>query len=277
MKKLMLKTILPLFLIAGVGLWRSVFATTLPSTVTHTLDRVVDSMSNARKNLPSNDQRVKYSQVVDFLNKIENHLNTTQKLIANYIADAFSQKLADYANWTIPSSSESLGESTYQIANVDMDKARQARQTWHNDARASKWLPAYKRDTQLESTAHNRATVLATRNLIDHSSHKRDLSDAYYDYSKILARFNNLWVYFDESQGTAFAENVAYQYYSCNKSDCTQDLINAIKKGREFFMSEASYNGPHYRWIMSSNFTTMWMWIAFVWKRYWIVTHYGRR
>ncbi len=277
MKRKVFKAILPLFFITSLGIWTSVSAKSLPTTVTKTLDSVVSAMSEKRSSSSYDDQRAKYSQVVDFLNKISPRLDATQQLIAKYISNVFSQKLVEYANNNFTDTTESLGPVIYHIANVDIDQVRQARYNRHTTVRAKKGLPAYSRDPELEATAYHRATTLASRNLIDHSSHKRNLKDRYYDYSKIKQWFADQWVSFDEDHGTAFAENVAYQYYSCNKADCTQEMITAIKKWRDFFMWEASYNWPHYRWIMSTNYNKMWMWIALVGKRYRIVTHYGRR
>lgn len=105
-------------------------------------------------------------------------------------------------------------------------------------------------------TAHNRATYLAS---INSSTHKRLSTDGYYNYNSIKDRFAAQGVYFDESGGTAFTENIAYQYYSCSKDDCTQELINALQKGFDFFMSEASWNGPHYRGVMNTYYTNLGM------------------
>jgi hypothetical protein len=83
-----------------------------------------------------------------------------------------------------------------------------------------------------------------------------------------------LWITFDYNK-TAFTENIAYQYYVCNKSDCTQDMINALKKWFDFFMKEKSDKGSHYRAIVHEYFDQLWFWVATNWKYYWVVTHYG--
>jgi hypothetical protein len=64
---------------------------------------------------------------------------------------------------------------------------------------------------------------------LNYSTHKRESSDGYYNYDSILNWFNGLGINFDYKL-TAFTENIAYNYYSCNKSDCTQDMITALKK-----------------------------------------------
>ncbi len=115
------------------------------------------------------------------------------------------------------------------------------------------------------------AQKLAKQN---YSTHKRLSSDWHYNYTSILNWFGDLWIKFDYNW-TAFSENIAYQYYSCTKSDCTQDIINAIKKWYNFFLSEKPYNWPHYRAIAHPYFDEIWVGVALVGKRYWVVSHYG--
>lgn len=269
MKKIIIKIAIFSFLALGFGYLGTNYSfASLPSNVTITLDRVVESMCDQRSYLSVSEKREKYTQVVDFLGKIEGRLNTSQRAVASYIQPAFSQKLADLAT------GGTNGDDVYTIPNVDMSEVRKAWLDWHNAARAAKWLPALQWDTALEGTAHNWSTYLAS---INASTHKRKSTDGYYNYNSIQEWFAEQGVYFLDGPGSSFTENIAYQYYSCSKSDCTQDMINAIKKGFDFFMSEASRNGPHYRGVMSQYFTHMGAGIAIVGKRYYIVTHYGRR
>jgi len=239
-----------------------VSAVALPNSLTNALDRIVASMSDYWSVLPHAQKIEKYQWVIVFLDKVKPQVASTKIPVLEYIQSQFQQKI------------ENNQFTENSIPNVDLE---QVRQTWtrrHNEARAKKWLPAYKYHNALEHTAFVRAKYLAS---INASTHKRLPSDNYYNYTSIKNRFASFGIYFDESRWTAFSENIAYQYYSCNKSDCTQDLINAIKKWFDFFMSEASYNGAHYRAIMHPYFTEMGLWIGFVGKRYYIVTHYGHK
>ncbi|NOZ44779.1 MAG: hypothetical protein GXP45_06675 [bacterium] len=148
-------------------------------------------MTKSRSSLSLSNQRAKYSQVVDFLNKINPRLNSTQKLVALYIRDSFVQKLANFDGEN-NNNTDTLSSNNTQIPHVDIAKVNQARLSRHNSARANKGLAPYQWDKQLAYTANQRTSVLAQRNLIDHSSHKRNLSDAYYDYNKIKNRFTSL-------------------------------------------------------------------------------------
>ncbi len=243
-----------------------VFAWSLPSSVTWTLDRFVDRMTLRRSDLSHEQQQAKHQTMIAFLNKALPQVSEDKQPIALYLKSAFQQNLSELDTPTAPS------EGSYSIPNVDMQAVRDAWLGWHNEARARKWLYVYKWSPELEITAHNWSVYLASLNA---STHKRKASDWYYNYTSILEWFNNQWVYF-VGNWTSFTENIAYQYYSCNSADCTQNLISAIKKWFDFFMSEESYNWAHYRGIMHGSFTRLGMGIAFIGKRYWIVTHYSK-
>jgi hypothetical protein len=112
----------------------------------------------------------------------------------------------------------------------------------------------------------------------------RNSWDWTYSYNSILSWFHDLWINFpasvkcDASANCAsFSESVWYWYYKCSKSDCTQDLINAVKKTRTWLiMNEKSYNWDHYRAAIMKHFTQMWAWIAIdkSHNRYYVVFHY---
>lgn|GEM_PF-934009 len=169
--------------------------------------------------LDQDAQVQKYRDVVSFLTKVDSHLNTQQQTVALYIKTAFQKKIDDYGTTTTP--------STPEIKNVDVAKLHETRFARHNTARANKSIAPYTRDEELSATAYARAQYLAG---IDRSTHQRSSSDGYYNYESIKQRFANKGVKFDESNGTAFSESIARNYYSCAKDDCTQDLTNAIKK-----------------------------------------------
>jgi len=80
------------------------------------------------------------------------------------------------------------------------------------------------------------------------------------------------WVVFAENEWTLFSESIGRNFYSCNKTDCTDDFIKAIKKTRSLFMSEKPF-GPHYHAIVG-NFSDIWLGVVLVGKKYYLVTHY---
>lgn len=164
------------------------------------------------------------------------------------------------------------------FSNIDEWTVRNAISSWHNEERNNVWVNPYTYNLDLEWSATYRATKLAesgkTSNL-----HLRNSWDWYYNYDSMLNRFSNLWISFPKSVkwAASFSETVWYWYYKCSKSDCTQDLITAIKKTwTNLIMKEKSSNGSHYRAATMKHFTQMWAWIAIdkSHNRYYLVLHY---
>jgi len=179
-------------------------------------------------------------------------------------------------------SSKNLPHLSDNFTNIDEQKVRDAILSRHNEERKSLWLENYKYNLDLEWSATVRAIKLAasskTKNL-----HVRNSSDWYYNYNSILNWFSNLWIKFPNSVkwASSFSESVWYWSYKCSKSDCTQTLIDSIKrwtwkwliiKEKEWLISDNS----HYKAAIMKHFTQMWLWIAIDKSnnRYYIVLHY---
>ena len=162
---------------------------------------------------------------------------------------------------------------SYAPTNVDMGKVRATRLSRHNTERTGLWLSTYTGSAKLNATAQKRAEYLAS---INKATHVRNPSDGYYNYSSIKARFTGQKINFPKEKSGIpnFTENLAYQTYKCTKSDCTQDLIDALKKWFTFFMSEKKYKGPHYKAIINKQFKIVGMWVGVIGTRYYVVTHY---
>ncbi len=160
------------------------------------------------------------------------------------------------------------------IPHVDLAKVRDFRLSLHNTERTTKWLTPYAYDSTLEWTASTWAQHLAD---IHTTSHRRKTTDWYYSYRSIKNRFSDQWVVFedpDEQNWNLFTENIWWSLYSCNKADCTDDFIKAIKRSRTFFMSEKwkSYQ-PHYSAIIG-NYASIGLGVALSGNKYYLVTHY---
>lgn len=208
------------------------------------------------------NQLNKYQKIIDSFSKVR--LEWEQKEMIDYLLYLFKIKANELRG--------SLVNQEDVIPNIDWKRIEETWLQWHNEERNKIWLWNYKINDSLNYSALVWANELANMNKTSYT-HTRNSWDWYYNYDKILDRFNNIWVSFDYNW-TAFTENVAYQYYGCSKSDCTQDLINAMKKWFDFFMSEKSWNWAHYRAIIHPYFTDLWFWVWVSWKRYRVVTHY---
>lgn len=165
------------------------------------------------------------------------------------------------------------------LPNIDVQKIRDALLSWHNEEKASLWRNPYRYNLNLEWSATIRANNLSvsgkTKNL-----HARNAWDWYYNYTSMTNRFSSIWINFWKAPkwAASFSETIWRNVYKCNKSDCTQDLITAVKKTRDWLiMKEKASNGSHYRAATMKHFTQMWAWIAIDKNnnRYYLVIHYG--
>lgn len=161
-------------------------------------------------------------------------------------------------------------------SNVDVDKVRSTWMGWHNAERASLGLAPYSYNLQLERTAMTWSTLAKQKGSIDH---KRPGTTAYYDYYAVKNWFANQGVTF-LGGGTPFSESIGWGRYTCTDTDCTDELISAIKSTHNFFMSEKgrAYD-PHYAAIASRSFREIGLGIVVdpVAKKYYLTTHYGTR
>lgn len=165
------------------------------------------------------------------------------------------------------------------FSNIDEQKVRNAILSWHNEERKNVWVSSYRYNLDLEWSATTRANKIADSHKTS-NFHLRNTWDWYYNYNSILNRFSGLWIKFPKSVNWAssFSETVWYGTYKCSKSDCTEDLITAIKKTRTWLiMKEKSSNGSHYKAATMKHFTQMGAWIAIDKSnnRYYLVIHYG--
>lgn len=218
------------------------------------------------------------------LQKKQTFENYIPKIKALTIVD---QRVRDaliiYLNAKIEELDKTVKTTIYEsnITNIDKTLVEKTRLERHNTERTSEGLAAYTISPELNNTAQNRANHLITlsqKELDTQRTHRRSPSDPYYSYEKIKERFSNLWVIFPKEQNGigAFSENNAYQYLSCNKSDCTKEVIAALKKCYTLFMSEKyKTSKPHYNAIISPYFTKMGYGIAKVWTKIFVVTHYS--
>lgn len=178
---------------------------------------------------------------------------------------------------TIKTLQSDLPDLSSKFSNVDIQKIREEVLSWHNNERSSLGLKSYKYNLNLEWSATLRAENL--KNLsITSNTHIREEWDNYFNYNSILNRFSNLWINFPSVKWWAsLSESVGYWYYKCNSSDCTQKLIDAIKKTwTNLIMKEKSYNWSHYKAVTVKYFTQMWIWISVDYSknRYYFVLHY---
>lgn len=210
-------------------------------------------------------------QRIDFYN---NAITMLQKIQNNPAATKILQTMIKKQNAILNQSN--LEEIQY-IPKVDYTIVRTKWLEKHNTARAKQWINDLESNYKLNKTAQTWANYLAENNIPSGSTHKRNKTDSYYDYNKILNRFESQNVLFIDTGSTAFSENIGYGYYkACTSDDCTEKLLHATQSTRDFFIGEYSRNWPHYRALMSTNFGQIGIGIARNQntKRYYVVVHY---
>ena len=105
---------------------------------------------------------------------------------------------------------------------------------------------------RLSSSAYYWNEVMISR---QQRSHKRDLSDSFYDYLKIEDRFRVLGFRFKNIQKSTFVENVGIPYFVCRQSDCTDTVIHSLKQLFYRYKAEAgTAHDSHYKSMINPNF-----------------------
>ncbi len=226
------------------------------------LDKFVNIVEKQLSTKPSNYKKIMYNSLIKVLESAKK--TKPEKIeIINYLENKFENKLEQLntTNWNI-------WNTTYSLPNVDMKRINETRLKWHNEVRKRKWLQYFTWNNKLQQSWRKRALHFVD---IWTRTHARKPWDWFYNWKSIKEWFANQWIYF---QWDSFSENIAYEYTSCNKWDCTDAVLWVMKKCFDFFMKEESSNWAHYRAIVKSSFHELWMWIAKDWNKYYVVTHY---
>jgi uncharacterized protein YkwD len=165
--------------------------------------------------------------------------------------------------------------ATTQPPHVDMEAVRDAWLGWNNQLRQRLKLQPYSIDNALNVTAANWSAYSASRGTIDH---KRTLHAAYYDYKGIEQWFADKGVTFQNVNGVTFTENVGWGPYTCSASDCTRQLIRALKSTYRYFASEnGKKSDAHWRSLIKPEFTAIGVGVAISGNRYYVTIHYAAK
>lgn len=200
----------------------------------------------------------KYEKFINAFSKAKFDDNEQREMIM-YLVECFQKNLN-----TLKSQVKTQEEV---ISNVDRNRVKTEWLNWHNEERSKKWLSSYTYSDTLNYTALIRAQQIASEKRKTWSTHARKSGDWYRNTNSIRDWFANLWV-----NVVYFSESNAYWYYNCKKSDCTQEMIDALKKcfNRTFLDSQ------HYSAIVSSTFNEIGLWVATNWTYVRVTTHYWK-
>lgn len=213
--------------------------------------------------------------------QIINNWNYSDKNIAilQEVKDRISQieiKREEVEQESINLSNSSVS-NTYNLANIDLSKVKETWLGWYNSVRADLLRESYSYNSTLEQTALEWSETSKQRWDI---THKRNKWDVYYDYAKITSWFKDRWVVCKNVNRITHTENIWWGMYWCSDSDCTEELIWAIRSTFDFYMSEKnkSYK-PHYESIVNPYFNIMWLGISIedLWNstyKYYLTVHF---
>ena len=204
------------------------------------------------------NQISKYEKFIKAFGKVS-FKDNEQKEMIKYLVECF-QKKVDYLKTQVKTQDQ-------VITNVDWDRVQREWLSWHNEERANKWLNPYTYNENLNFTSLVRAQQIANEKREAWSTHIRQVWDKYFPTDSIRERFANLWV-----KVVNFSESNAYGYYNCKKSDCTQEMIDALKK----CFKKTILDKNHYSAVVNNNFDQIWFWVATNWTYLRLTTHYAK-
>lgn len=155
---------------------------------------------------------------------------------------------------------------------IDIDQARAAWFAWVNGARNEAGKASYSASPILDATAQAWSDYSANLGVMNHN---RPGQTQYYDYALITKWFEDLGVTFKNVGGWTYSENIGRTWYNCDKSDCTQELIDGTKLIFDAYMAEkgTSYTA-HYDSVMGK-FNAMGVAWTFKGKDVYVTIHYA--
>ena len=151
-------------------------------------------------------------------------------------------------------------------------------QTWidrvNNEIRIPRWLKPISWEYRLRETARDRSLSLRAKGVADH---KRFSYSGYYDYQVITDWFADRGVVFENRNRATSTENIGRARHTCEGDNCTDAVIKDIRRIYDYFASEESYNGVHWRTMIHPEFRVVGVSFAIDYEndKVFAVMHYG--
>lgn len=226
------------------------------------LEDIYENIKTANQFLSQSENKDKFLYLEQ---QLEEKIIETKEAWTIIETDVLEEKLEAY-KW--------IDESfDYLDSSIDWDSFRNSRLSWQNKERTALWLSPFILSDKLNKSAAIWAEYLSENNLTTWL-HKRKSTDWYYNFDSIYSWFKWLGIDFVRIDWAPFTENIGYWSIECS-SNCTTSLITATKKSFNYFMSEKSYNGAHYRAISHNLFQEVWVSAVIRNNKYYVVVHYG--
>ncbi|MDD2693311.1 MAG: CAP domain-containing protein [Candidatus Gracilibacteria bacterium] len=208
--------------------------------------------------------------------------NTTTTSTASTVTPKLTPTLSPSISITTPTIASAVQTTTYNnsVKNVDLDRVRNTWLTWTNKVRSEQGLAPYTIDTRLNSTATEWSEYSKTRGYIIHGRPGDGCvgvgNYTCYNFSAIDTWFKARGIDPVIIGRAKHTENIGTRGYSCSSSDCTDKLIAAVEKTFDYFLSEKSYNGVHYKSLVNPVFTKIGVGVAVDESKgvYYLTVHY---
>lgn len=160
---------------------------------------------------------------------------------------------------TTPTSSSNWVTTIVYPKNVDINQVINTWLSWTNTVRLEQWLSPYSIDTRLNGTAQEWSEYSKIRGYIIHGRPGDGCvgigNYTCYNFSAIDTWFKERGIDPIVISRAKHTENIGTRWYSCSSSDCTNEMITAVRKTFDYFLSEKSYNGVHYKSLVNPVFT----------------------
>ncbi len=158
----------------------------------------------------------------------------------------------------------------------DMDRIRAVWVGWMNEVRAEAGLPAYAESRQLDRTATLWAQTMRDKAEI---THRRNPSDAYYDYAKLGTWFSAQGITAKAAGTGSYSETIGWSTVSCKESDCTDEMLIPLRAIFDLYLKEkdqqpGTFARSHYESVANPAFTQIGLGIALSGDKVYATTHY---
>lgn len=251
------KRILLFCAVLPIMLWIS-FANNISETNKSKIDKIMVVVDRQWWNEEAFSQISRYEKIINSFWKLRLE-DKDQKELITYMVECFQNRVDALKSQVLT--------QNQIISNVDRDKVKEEWLAWHNYEREQAWLSPYSYNNSLNYTALLWAQKIASESRKTWTTHARKSGDWYRNTDSIREWFADLWVNI-----TYFSESNAYGYYNCKKSDCTQEMIDALRT----CFTRTLLDRTHHPAVVSSIYNEIWLWVATNWTYVWLTTHYWK-
>lgn len=215
---------------------------------------IINKISSKIEKLLLNNSLEFREKLEDKINEIQNQYKENKKIYSIFEEIKINTHLVSYKDEY---------ENHYKKFNIDFDKVKQSWLNWSNIERNKIWVSNYSYDKRLDNTAYEWSKIQAKEK--NRMSHIREWEKWPYDYKVIEKWFNVRWIKCSLVNRATTSESIAKHGYYCRDWECSDELIKSLREVFDLYMWEKWLEYPdnaHYKWIISSDFSQMWIWLS---------------